>query len=222
MRITRLTRLTVFVVVLSTYPVLADNPPDFSAYNTPPTLKTKQMEPLAWFDDPFYQNNKPPKVTLQIAQARDARVLRQLNIPAILALLKFELVTGTWSELSNQDRQRFIAILDDPNLVFTYTGKQSLKVHSSGLQTIDANHVLINQEGLFSTAQGAAPRTPYNIAQHLFHELGHVYQRRHTYLSEYNPFHERWPTSLEKQLASTHFTPDKVAQVARYLHTLSE
>jgi len=31
MRITRLTRLTVFMVVLSTYPVLADNPPDFSA-----------------------------------------------------------------------------------------------------------------------------------------------------------------------------------------------
>jgi hypothetical protein len=192
----------------------------------------------------FYLDNEyctpQPQLVVTSQQAADASVFTTLQMPAILAVLNYELATSAWPNLSSgfdapglggsqpgqlaglpstaQVQQAIRAILNDPALTMIYTGKQSTLPESAGAQVIDDHTVLINQEGLYF--QGA-PLSSYTIAQHVIHELGHVFQQRnwtsaHLLLST-QASKEELPDQLETGLLPDNFAPDQIAQVTKYL-----
>jgi hypothetical protein len=197
----------------------------------------------------FYIDNdrrcKPSPVVLVTSdKAGDANIWKdpRVELPAILAILHYELSTGVWKDLeagyrkpavflgspglgqrsglpdSTQVQTAILEILNDPLLTIAYTGKQSLLAHTSGAQAVDSNNVIFNLEGLHA---GGAPLSQYTIAQHIIHELGHVFQQRNwTYIHQATDIFgekETLPRQLESQLSPAHFAPEEVARVAKYL-----
>src|SRR5690349_15484713 len=118
----------------------------------------------------YYAHNTGPRVNLTTDPGAESSVYNQLDIRAILGIVKFELAKGTWPELSRGERDGLLSIIDDPNLKFVYTGKQSTLAHSSGGQTIDKNTVKIHQDGFYVNG---APRSPDQLGKILLHEMGH-------------------------------------------------
>jgi hypothetical protein len=183
-----------------------------------------------------------PQMVVTSAQAGDANVFTdpQIQMPAVLAVLNYELATTAWPNLSSgfltpglggsqpgqlpglpstADVQQAIrAILNDPALTLNYTGKQSTLPESAGAQVIDDHTILINQEGLY--AKGA-PLSFYTIGQHIIHELGHVFQQRNwtaAHLFASSPASkEELPDQLEAGLRPDNFAPDQIAHMANYL-----
>jgi len=197
----------------------------------------------------FYVNhdnrcNPQPVLVVSSDKAGDANVFADAHIEmaAVLAILNYELATNVWPDLDSGFRKpavyfgspgigqlsglpkaaevqaAILAILNDPALTLSYTGKQSLLAHTSGAQTLDTSNIIINQEGLYA---GGSPLGYYTIAQHVIHELGHVFQQRNwTYLHEFlstQSQKEVLPLQLESQLPAPNFAPDQVARVAQYL-----
>lgn len=200
----------------------------------------------------YYLNNDndrycPPRPQLGVTSdySGDASIFTDphIQMPAVLAVLNYELATNVWPNLdsgfrkpavyvgspgigqlsglpSSADVQGAIrAILNDPLLTIKYTGKQSLLAHTSGAQTLDVNDIIINQEGLYA---GGAPLPFYTIGRHVIHELGHVFQQRNwTYLHEFlstQAQKEVLPLQLEAGLAPDNFAPDVIARMAKHLN----
>jgi hypothetical protein len=197
----------------------------------------------------FYVNNDNrclprPRLLVTSGTGVDADVFRspQIQMDAILAVLNYELATNVWDDLDSGFRKpavyfgspgigqlsglpsgtqvqgALLAILNDPLLTITYTGKQSTLAHTSGAQTLDVNNIIINQEGLHA---GGAPLSYYTIAQHVLHEVGHVFQQRNwTYIHEFlstQSQKEVLPLQLESKLSPTNFSPGQIARMAQYL-----
>jgi len=166
----------------------------------------------------YYETAQRPRVQLVAEQGRDAGVFAELRVPTILAAIKYQLDTGTWAKLSRADRKRLVACLDDPNLKFIYTGKQSSMAMAAGGQVIDANTVKFNQDGWYSSGAGGEARGTYDIAKIIIHELGHVYQERYNYLPRPGPTKEWFPEELEEQLPADLFTPEALRELAKILN----
>ena len=56
----------------------------------------------------FYQTETPPQPQLTTEMARDANVFQELKIPAVMAMLKYELTTGAWPKLSQAERKELL------------------------------------------------------------------------------------------------------------------
>ncbi|MBI1870699.1 MAG: hypothetical protein HYS07_05845 [Chlamydiae bacterium] len=162
----------------------------------------------------FYEHAKPPAVRLVVKDVPGANPVTQLELPAVLAILKYELTTGQWPNLSNTKRRELISILDDANAQCVITRKQSTWACSAGGQTIDKNKVLLNQDGLYFNG---SPRSHFDIAKLLLHELGHLHQERYNILWRPGKIKEWFPQDLEKQLSPTNFSPEKVKEVTKLL-----
>jgi len=160
----------------------------------------------------------PPHPNMQVEMSRDSEIFTELNIPAILAILNHELSEGNWQELQSDDRKRILDILNDPNLVFIYTGKQSVVAHSSGAQTIDKITVKFNQDGWFHLG---SPMSYHRIAKHILHELAHVDQERNNYFGRPLNTKEWWPDELENMLPEEKFTAEQVTNMADFLSKYS-
>jgi hypothetical protein len=167
--------------------------------------------PVEWYES---RGITPPHPRMRSEMARDKVVFERLRIPALLAILRYELSEGRWRDLSRTDRTRLLQILDDRDLQLVYTGKQSLLAHSSGAQTLGAKLIKINQEGFYKLG---APLSYYQIAQHILHELGHVYQIRHNWLPRPGRTKEWFPESLEGQLNPASFSSANMARIAGFL-----
>ena len=166
----------------------------------------------------YYETAKPPKMQLVAAEGRDAGVFTELQVPAILAALKYQLDQGAWSNLARADRKRLLDILDDPGMKLIYTGLQSSLATAAGGQTIDASTVKINQDGWYSSGGGGVPRSSFDIAKIILHELGHVYQERYNYLPRPGSTKEWFPEELEKQLPASLFTPETIHALTKVLN----
>jgi hypothetical protein len=166
----------------------------------------------------YYESATPPRVQLVAEQGRDAGVFAELQVPTILAALKYQLDKGTWTKLSRADRQRLLDCLNDPNLIFIYTGLQSSMAMAAGAQVIDANTVKFNQDGWYSSGGGGVARTSFDIAKIIIHELGHVYQERYNYLPRPGPTKEWFPEELETQLPADLFTPESLQEITKILN----
>lgn len=169
-----------------------------------------QSQPVA----EFYQTETPPQPQLTTELARDAQVFQELKIPAVLAMLKYELTTGAWPKLAQAERNQLLAILTDPTLKIIYTGQQSTLAHSSGGQTIDKTTIKFHQDGFY--AQGA-PRSPYELAKIILHEVGHVHQERYNTMPRPLRTKEWFPEELETQLLPDHFTSAAIDKLAKQL-----
>jgi hypothetical protein len=165
----------------------------------------------------YYETAKPPKMQLVADQGRDAGVFTELQVPAILAALKYQLDKGTWATLARADRKRLLDILDDPNMKLIYTGLQSSMAVAAGGQTIDADTVKINQDGWYSSGGGGVPRSSFDIAKIILHELGHVYHERYNYLPRPGPTKEWFPNELESQLPASLFTAEAIRDLSKIL-----
>ncbi|NLI47055.1 MAG: hypothetical protein GX414_08105 [Acidobacteria bacterium] len=165
----------------------------------------------------YYESATPPRVQLVAEQGRDAGVFVELQVPTILAALKYQLDKGIWAKLARADRQRLVDCLNDSNLRFIYTGLQSSMAMAAGGQTIDANTVKFNQDGWYSSGGGGEARSPLAIAKIIIHELGHVYQERFNYLPRPGPTKEWFPNELEDQLPADMFTPEALRELAKIL-----
>ncbi|HOB54297.1 MAG TPA: hypothetical protein PK176_10345 [Acidobacteriota bacterium] len=166
----------------------------------------------------YYESATRPRVQLVAEQGRDAGVFAELQVPTILAALKYQLDKGTWSNLARADRQRLVDCLNDSNLKFIYTGLQSSMAMAAGGQTIDANTVKFNQDGWYSSGGGGEARSALAIAKIIIHELGHVYQERYNYLPRPGPTKEWFPNELEEQLPADMFTPEALRELAKILN----
>jgi len=166
----------------------------------------------------YYETAQRPRVQLVAEQGRDAGVFAELQVPTILAALKYQLDKGTWAKLVRADRQRLLDCLNDSNLKFIYTGLQSSMATAAGGQTIDANTVKFNQDGWYSSGGGGVARSPFDIAKIIIHELGHVYQERYNYLPRPGPTKEWFPNELEEQLPADLFTPEALRDLAKILN----
>lgn len=166
----------------------------------------------------YYDSATPPRVQLVAEQGRDAGVFAELQVPTILAALKYQLDKGTWTKLARADRQRLLDCLNDSNLKFIYTGLQSSMAMAAGGQTIDANTVKFNQDGWYSSGGGGEARSSLAIAKIIIHELGHVYQERYNYLPRPGPTKEWFPNELEEQLPADLFTPEALRELAKILN----
>lgn len=162
----------------------------------------------------FYQRETPPQPQLTADMARDANVFQELKIPAVLAMLNYDLTNGGWPKLSQAQRKELLSILNDPTLQIIYTGQQSTLSHSSGGQTIDKSTIKFHQDGFY--LQGA-PRTPYELAKIILHEVGHVHQERFNTMPRPLRTKEWFPEELETQLLPDHFTPEAMAKLAKQL-----
>lgn len=162
----------------------------------------------------FYQTETAPQPQLSSEMDRDAKVFQELKVPAILAALKYDLTTGSWPKLSQSERRQLLSILNDPKLKIIYTGQQSTLAHSSGGQTIDKETIKFHQDGFY--LQGA-PKSPYELAKIILHELGHVHQERFNTLPRPLRTKEWFPEALETQLLPDHFTPELIDKLAKQL-----
>ena len=207
-----------------------------------PALARETLE--AFYVDHDNRCNPHPVLVVSSDKEGDTDVFgdSHIEMAAILAILNYELATSVWPDLDSGFRKpaayfgspgigqlsglpkapevqaAVLAILNDPALTISYTGKQSLLAHTSGAQTLDSYNIIINQEGLYA---GGSPLGYYTIAQHVIHELGHVFQQRnwtniHEFLSTQGQ-KEVLPLQLESQLPAPNFAPDQVARVAQYL-----
>lgn len=162
----------------------------------------------------FYQKETAPQPQLTTEMARDAKVFQDLKIPAVLAMLNYDLTNGAWPKLSQTQRKELLSILNDPALKIIYTGQQSTLSHSSGGQTIDKTTIKFHQDGFY--VQGA-PRTPYELAKIILHEVGHVHQERFNTLPRPLRTKEWFPEELETQLLPDHFTKEAIDKLAKQL-----
>lgn len=162
----------------------------------------------------FYQKETAPQPQLTTEMARDANVFQDLKIPAVLAMLNYDLTNGAWPKLSQTQRKELLSILNDPALKIIYTGQQSTLSHSSGGQTIDKTTIKFHQDGFY--VQGA-PRTPYELAKIILHEVGHVHQERFNTLPRPLRTKEWFPEELETQLLPEHFTKEAIDKLAKQL-----
>ncbi|MFN8443721.1 MAG: vWA domain-containing protein [Caldilineaceae bacterium] len=162
----------------------------------------------------FYQTETAPQPQLSTEMDRDAKVFQELKVPAILAALKYDLTAGSWPKLSESERKQLLSILNDSKLKIIYTGQQSSLAHSSGGQTIDKNTIKFHQDGFY--AQGA-PRSSYELAKIILHELGHVHQERYNTLPRPLRTKEWFPEELETQLLPDHFTAEVIDKLTKQL-----
>jgi hypothetical protein len=196
-----------------------------------------------YYADPTKQQPPSPALWVIRDQAGVGDTFTQLQIPTILAILKYELATSTWSGLSSGFKlpgmspfhgpgqifiptdaniQRAIQeILNDPALKLLYTDDQSLLIHSSGAQTLTPDLFLINRGGFYS-GQGLGPLPPEQLGKHLIHELGHVFQQRNW--NALNPEQlpligdkEKLPTQLEAGLPLGNLSKDRVDALTQLL-----
>jgi hypothetical protein len=173
------------------------------------------LNDLSHFYDTY--KNPLPATKLKTEEGVDPAVFNQLQIPALLAAIKFHVREGKWSNLSYADRMKIAASLDDPNLQLIYTGRQSLLAHSSGGQTIDRNTIKFHQDGWYLNG---APKSSHEIAKVILHELGHIYQKRHVTGADWNPFKERFPNGLEPELPGNLFTEETVQGLTELIKNL--
>jgi hypothetical protein len=183
-----------------------------------PSTYAEEPDPPGAAVNEYYQFHKRPNPKLETREARDANVFKERQVPAILAALKYDLNRGNMSQIPLAERQRLSAILDDPGLHLIYTGEQpnpNITGESAAAQTISADTILLHYLAFYS-GEDSNPRTPYQIAQLLLHEIGHVDQRRNSWsetAQELNPFKERHPTWLEGQLPPDDFSDDAIKNV---------
>ncbi len=160
------------------------------------------------------KNQIPP---LQLRTSEPGRgVLEQLQIPAIMATLKYELARkGGFPELDSKTRRELLQIISDPNLVMDYTDKQPrISGSTSGGQATDKNRFVTHQATFFDSAGDKVSN--HKIGQRLLHELGHVHQLRHSLVSI--PFVQEWfPNSLEPQLREENFSPENLDNLSEYI-----
>jgi hypothetical protein len=158
----------------------------------------------------YYSRNRFPGVQIK-TPGGDADIVQKLNLPAVLAVLKYELARKeNFRGLSFTERGQLVKILLDSNLVLEYTGFQERMAVTRGGQAIDANLVRFDQAAFYSSGD---PRPAHEIAQIILHELGHVWQLRHGTVTRY-VVKERWPTYLEANLPKANFEAGVLAQVA--------
>lgn len=158
----------------------------------------------------YYTRSRFPGVQIR-TPADDAAVVRQLNLPAVLAVLKYELAgKGNFPGLAFAERGQLVKILLDPRLVLEYTGFQERLAVTRGGQAIDANLVRFDQAAFYLSGE---PRSAYEIAQIILHELGHIWQLRHGTLTRYI-VKERWPDYLAANLPAANFNEQALARVA--------
>jgi len=172
------------------------------------------LDGTAAADDPiaeYYRTHPRPTVTL-INEDPRGDPIRDHEIRATLAVLKYELDRGTWSDLSREDRDDLISYLDDPNLRIVFTGKSTQQAVGTGGQVIDRNTVHVHEDAL-SYSEGA--RTHYQHARTILHELCHVYQKRSVMYGWI--LKERWPEHVEVQLSSGHFEDETISKVSSML-----
>jgi hypothetical protein len=197
-----------FVTPLLASLALAVVPPAYAEEPDPPGAAVNE----------YYQFHKRPNPKLETREARDANVFKERQVPAILAALKYDLNRGNMSQIPLAERQRLSAILDDPGLHLIYTGEQpkpNITGESAAAQTISADTILLHYLAFYS-GEDSNPRTSYQIAQLLLHEIGHVDQRRNSWsetAQELNPLKERHPTWLEGQLPPDDFSNDAIKNV---------
>ena len=198
----------------------------------------------------FYPSNNgyhdracPPRPQMLDTSGQAGNVFTdpQIQMPAVLAVLNYELATAAWPNLSSgyllpglggsqpgqvgglpstADVQKAIqAILNDPALTLNYTGAQSVLTDGAGGEVVDDHTIVLNQQGLY--AQGA-PLSFYAIAQHIIHELGYVFEQRNwttAHLFASTPAQkEALPLQLANALLPDNFAPDQIARTARYLN----
>jgi hypothetical protein len=163
----------------------------------------------------FYELNTRPGMTLAAEDQAGAGVLKQLQVPTVLALLKYELVEGSWPALDPADRARLITILEDPGLRLIYRDRQADPGFAlvTGCQTIDGNTVYCYPEAWLNSSRES--RGPYEIARIVLHELGHVYHERYNWLPRPLGSDEWFPDALAGMLSPANFTPERVAQLER-------
>jgi hypothetical protein len=197
-----------FVTPLLASLALAVVPPTYAEAPDPPGTAVNE----------YYQFHKRPNPKLETREANDANVFQLRQVPAVLAALKYDLNRGSMLKIPLAERQRLSAILDDPGLHLIYTGEQpkpNITGESAAAQTISADTILLHYLAFYS-GEDSNPRTPYQIAKLLLHEIGHVDQRRNSWsetAQELNPFKERHPTWLEGQLPSDDFSDDAIKNV---------
>ena len=188
---------------------------------------TAAQTPSEWYQEKLDLGEDVvlPEPVLEVAQALHKDVFTQLKIPAILAILAFEYEEHDWPEFSGTEQRRFLKILRDRKLILHYSGLQSTKVTSAGAQIMDDNLVKFHYEGWYF--QGG-PRSAYQIAQIIAHELVHIDQLRETNLPNFlylwyhkNEFEIR-PTLAESQLNAQNFTEEEVNKVAVLIQKIAK
>jgi len=175
------------------------------------SLGISQEKAVEWYQNTSFPLPRP---ILTAEMERDRNIFSELQIPAILALIKFDMAAGSWPKLSAAERQALLDILDDPDLELIFSGKQSLRPASAGGQVLNRNQVQFNQEGFYFSG---VPRSPYEIARIILHELGHIHQERHNWLPRPGLTKEWFPNSLEAQLEETLFSQEEVARMKSYM-----
>jgi hypothetical protein len=159
----------------------------------------------------YYKNHPLPAVKL-VDVDPEGHPIRDYQIPAVLAVLKYELDTGTWPNLARSDRDYLISYLDDPNLTIRFTGERTQQMAGTGGQAIDRNTIKITEDGL-SSVEGS--RGSYAHARTILHELCHIYQKRSIAYGWI--FKERWPEAVEAQLPRGNFDEVTISRVTKGL-----
>ena len=161
----------------------------------------------------FYSKKTFPRAQFS-TQPGDRDVVETLRLPAVLAVLKFELSQPeNLPDVGSGERGQLAAILDDSRLVLDYTGAQERMAVTRGGQAIDGNLVRFDQAAFYVSG---APRPAHEIARIILHELGHVWQLRHGSVTRYL-FKESLPEYLEANLPAANFSAAALERVTALL-----